>query len=359
MVWQAVIFGPDDTPWEGGTFSLILEFGEEYPNKPPKVRFVSKVYHPNGACCAVCGRGGGGEGARLGGAPACARRAPAKKRAAGGWGAGPCWSPAAGPPPCSHMPPLRAPPRTFPCPPPHTHKLAPPLLTRMPPPFCPRSLRGRPDLPGHPAKRVEPHLRRVRGADVNPVAAVRPQPQLPREQRSGKAVCAWRAWNPRPFTSRRAPYPLPPPHPTSSISHNAPCRRAKTGASTTSGCVPAWRSRGHERGTRGGALFSAGPRRLAPAVFWFAFSEGGGGGIGGPGEFTSRFFLLHVLCTQRPPPLPPPIRLRRSYSALLFPRNIAWSAPGFAADCTARPSTFAPPPAGKPAYFFFPKLHGR
>ena len=47
MVWTAVIFGPDDTPWEGGTFSLVLEFSEDYPNKPPKVRFVSKVYHPN------------------------------------------------------------------------------------------------------------------------------------------------------------------------------------------------------------------------------------------------------------------------------------------------------------------------
>ena len=47
MVWQAVIFGPDDTPWEGGTFSLLLEFSEEYPNKPPKVRFISKVFHPN------------------------------------------------------------------------------------------------------------------------------------------------------------------------------------------------------------------------------------------------------------------------------------------------------------------------
>ena len=48
MVWQAVIFGPDETPWEGGTFNLLLEFSEDYPNKPPKVRFVSKVYHPNG-----------------------------------------------------------------------------------------------------------------------------------------------------------------------------------------------------------------------------------------------------------------------------------------------------------------------
>ena len=48
LVWQAVIFGPDDTPWEGGTFSLMLEFTEEYPNKPPKIRFISKVFHPNG-----------------------------------------------------------------------------------------------------------------------------------------------------------------------------------------------------------------------------------------------------------------------------------------------------------------------
>ena len=35
MQWHAVIFGPDDTPWEGGTFKLSMEFSEEYPNKPP------------------------------------------------------------------------------------------------------------------------------------------------------------------------------------------------------------------------------------------------------------------------------------------------------------------------------------
>eukprot|EP00605_Chrysophyceae_sp_TOSAG23-4_P001642 GSChrysophyteH1.ASY1.ANO1.1803.1 assembled CDS len=47
MAWQAVIFGPDDTAWEGGTFKLLLEFTEEYPNKPPSVRFLSKIFHPN------------------------------------------------------------------------------------------------------------------------------------------------------------------------------------------------------------------------------------------------------------------------------------------------------------------------
>ncbi|RWR82156.1 ubiquitin-conjugating enzyme E2 2-like protein [Cinnamomum micranthum f. kanehirae] len=38
MLWNAVIFGPDDTPWDGGTFKLTLQFSEDYPNKPPTVR---------------------------------------------------------------------------------------------------------------------------------------------------------------------------------------------------------------------------------------------------------------------------------------------------------------------------------
>jgi len=65
MIWNAVIFGfvaiifisqyaqknfncsPYDTPFEDGTFKLTIEFNEEYPNKPPVVRFVSKMFHPN------------------------------------------------------------------------------------------------------------------------------------------------------------------------------------------------------------------------------------------------------------------------------------------------------------------------
>eukprot|EP00330_Aristerostoma_sp_ATCC50986_P004869 CAMPEP_0114590256 /NCGR_PEP_ID=MMETSP0125-20121206/12538_1 /TAXON_ID=485358 ORGANISM="Aristerostoma sp., Strain ATCC 50986" /NCGR_SAMPLE_ID=MMETSP0125 /ASSEMBLY_ACC=CAM_ASM_000245 /LENGTH=73 /DNA_ID=CAMNT_0001787629 /DNA_START=29 /DNA_END=250 /DNA_ORIENTATION=+ len=39
MNWSAVIFGPEDTPWEGGTFKLSMEFSEEYPNKAPVVKF--------------------------------------------------------------------------------------------------------------------------------------------------------------------------------------------------------------------------------------------------------------------------------------------------------------------------------
>ena len=42
-----MILGPDDTPWEGGTFKLLLEFSEDYPNKAPSVRFLTKMFHPN------------------------------------------------------------------------------------------------------------------------------------------------------------------------------------------------------------------------------------------------------------------------------------------------------------------------
>ena len=48
MLWDAVIFGPEDTPFEDGTFRLQLEFEESYPTKPPKVKFLAKMFHPNG-----------------------------------------------------------------------------------------------------------------------------------------------------------------------------------------------------------------------------------------------------------------------------------------------------------------------
>jgi ubiquitin-conjugating enzyme E2 A len=71
MLWNAVIFGPGtrqantqpsnsfrtfallnlftsaETPFEDGTFKLILTFDESYPNKPPSVKFLSRMFHPN------------------------------------------------------------------------------------------------------------------------------------------------------------------------------------------------------------------------------------------------------------------------------------------------------------------------
>ncbi|KAH7919631.1 UBC-like protein [Leucogyrophana mollusca] len=45
--WQAAIFGPEDTPYEHGIFSLSMIFPEKYPLEPPKVEFITTVRHPN------------------------------------------------------------------------------------------------------------------------------------------------------------------------------------------------------------------------------------------------------------------------------------------------------------------------
>eukprot|EP01105_Mastigella_eilhardi_P028826 TRINITY_DN97_c0_g2_i5.p1 TRINITY_DN97_c0_g2~~TRINITY_DN97_c0_g2_i5.p1 ORF type:complete len:182 (-),score=53.76 TRINITY_DN97_c0_g2_i5:98-580(-) len=47
FAWLATVFGPPDTLWEGGIFQLRLQFPEQYPDKPPKVRFVNEIFHPN------------------------------------------------------------------------------------------------------------------------------------------------------------------------------------------------------------------------------------------------------------------------------------------------------------------------
>ncbi|AYV82350.1 MAG: hypothetical protein Homavirus35_1 [Homavirus sp.] len=44
---NVIIDGPPDTPYEGGVFQLEMYLPQEYPLEPPKVRFLTKVYHPN------------------------------------------------------------------------------------------------------------------------------------------------------------------------------------------------------------------------------------------------------------------------------------------------------------------------
>ncbi|KAI3435771.1 hypothetical protein D9Q98_001829 [Chlorella vulgaris] len=45
--FNVIILGPDSSPYQGGVFKLELFLPEDYPMAAPKVRFLTKIYHPN------------------------------------------------------------------------------------------------------------------------------------------------------------------------------------------------------------------------------------------------------------------------------------------------------------------------
>ncbi|KAI8801335.1 ubiquitin-conjugating enzyme/RWD-like protein [Cladochytrium replicatum] len=47
FVWEALILGPEKTPYENGLFEATLTFPQDYPLSPPVMKFKSHIFHPN------------------------------------------------------------------------------------------------------------------------------------------------------------------------------------------------------------------------------------------------------------------------------------------------------------------------
>jgi ubiquitin-conjugating enzyme (huntingtin interacting protein 2) len=54
--WKGSITGPEGGPYEGGLFDVDIQIPKNYPFVPPKMRFITRVWHPNisSANGAIC-----------------------------------------------------------------------------------------------------------------------------------------------------------------------------------------------------------------------------------------------------------------------------------------------------------------
>jgi len=46
-IWDVILIGPPDTPFDGAVIKAVLDFPQNYPNSPPKFKFITDLYHPN------------------------------------------------------------------------------------------------------------------------------------------------------------------------------------------------------------------------------------------------------------------------------------------------------------------------
>ncbi|CAG8957664.1 hypothetical protein HYALB_00012122 [Hymenoscyphus albidus] len=45
--WNVILDGPEGSPYAGGKFTLLLVLPSDYPFKPPKINFKTRIWHPN------------------------------------------------------------------------------------------------------------------------------------------------------------------------------------------------------------------------------------------------------------------------------------------------------------------------
>ena len=45
--WDVLYYGPEETPYEGGVFKIQVKFPNDYPFKPPDLKFSTPIYHIN------------------------------------------------------------------------------------------------------------------------------------------------------------------------------------------------------------------------------------------------------------------------------------------------------------------------
>ncbi|GAB1598229.1 ubiquitin-conjugating enzyme E2 L3-like [Argonauta hians] len=46
LIWNCLLV-PESPPYNKGAFKILVEFPAEYPFKPPRITFKTKIYHPN------------------------------------------------------------------------------------------------------------------------------------------------------------------------------------------------------------------------------------------------------------------------------------------------------------------------
>ena len=47
FTWKGYLFGPNDSPYKDSIFEIRLNLLDTYPMVPPKITFITKIFHPN------------------------------------------------------------------------------------------------------------------------------------------------------------------------------------------------------------------------------------------------------------------------------------------------------------------------